>query len=264
MKQSKYATLISQIIKILLIIAFIILDLSFIIPLVWKHVWNIGTGTGIAVCSLAVLCTAFSRQLGLLFKMLWHRIPGKILIIFLALIIISIMGLASVETVLMIGAANKKAPENATVVVLGCRTFGYNPSNMLLKRLECALDYLEKNPEAIAVLSGGQGSDESVSEAESMRSWLVLHGISEDRLYLEDRSTSTEENLAFTKTLIEAEELNPDIVIITNEFHQYRAGRYAHAQGLNYGACTAPSPFGFGSVYYVRELYGILHNWWLE
>ena len=256
--------IIKTIIKILLLVAFIILDLFFILPLILKHVWNIGTATGIGVCSAAILITFLSKPIGTLLKAVWRKIPGKIILTLISSGIIFILGLASVETILMIGAAHKKAPENPTVVVLGCRSFGYTPSNMLWERLKCTLEYLEKNPEALAVLSGGQGSDESISEAECMRAWLVNHGISEDRLYIEDRSTSTEENLAFTKELILAEGLNSDIVIITNEFHQYRAGRYATAQGLNHGACTAPSAFGFGPIYYVRELYGILHLWWLE
>lgn len=253
-----------KIARIVLLICFIILDLFFIGPLIIKHIWNIGTATGIGVCTIAVLCTAFWKQLKELIKKLWSRLPGKMFLSFISLIIICILGLASVETVLMIGAANKKAPDNPTVLVLGCRAFGYNPSNMLWKRLESALAYLEEHPEAVAVLSGGQGTDESVSEAECMRAWLVKRGISEDRLYLEDKSTSTEENLEFSKELILAEGLNPDILIITNEFHQYRAGKYAQAQELNYGALSAPSPFGMGPIYYVRELYGILHNWWLE
>lgn len=250
--------------KIILIIAFILLDLCFILPLVFKSVLNIGTMTGIAVCSAAVLCTVFSKQLGRLISALRKKIPGKILIGFIALVIAGILGLASVETILMISAANKKAPENATVVVLGCKAFGYNPSNMLWKRLEAAKKYLEDNPEAVCVLSGGQGSDETVSEAECMRAWLVKRGIDESRLYLEDRSTSTDENMAFTRELIEREGLNQSIVIITNEFHEYRAGLYAAEQGFDYGAYSAPSAFGLGPIYYVRELYGILHKWWLE
>lgn len=256
--------ILKKVIWILLLITFMVADLFFIVPLYVKHVWNIGTATGIGVCTIAFLCTLFSKPLGHLIGHMWRYILGKIVIVLVSAIIVCILGLASVETILMINAAHKKAPENPTVVVLGCKAFGYNPSNMLWKRLECALEYLQEHPEAVAVLSGGQGSDEVVSEAECMRAWLVSRGIDENRLYLEDRSTSTEENLAFTKELILAEGLNSDIVIITNEFHQYRAGKYAQAQGLNYGACSAPSAFGLGPIYYVRELYGILHNWWLE
>lgn len=251
-------------IKPILIIIFALLDLCFIFPIIFKGIVNIGSFTGLGVCTFAIICTTFNKQVAKLLKAVWSKIVGKIFLCSAALIIAGILVLACIETVLMIGAAGKKAPENATVVVLGCRAFGYNPSNVLWKRLETAKKYLETHPDAVCVLSGGQGNDESVAEAECMRAWLAERGIDESRLYLEDKSTSTAENLEFSKALIEAEGLNPDIVIITSEFHEYRAGLYAQEQGFEYGAYAAPSPFGLGPVYYVRELYGILHLWWLE
>ena len=82
------------------------------------------------------------------------------------------------------------------------------------------MEYLEKNPKTRAVLSGGQGEGETISEAEAMCRYLEDHGISRERLILEDRSTNTKENLDFSLALIG--DLNASIGVVTNHFHVFR------------------------------------------
>lgn len=106
------------------------------------------------------------------------------------------------------------------IIVLGAHVNGVRLSKALLERTRRALEYLEENPKTRAVLSGGQGEGEIVSEAEAMCRYMEDHGISRERLILEDRSTNTKENLDFSLALIG--DLNASIGVVTNHFHVFR------------------------------------------
>ncbi len=106
------------------------------------------------------------------------------------------------------------------IIVLGAHVNGVRLSKALLERTRRALEYLEENPKTRAVLSGGQGEGEIVSEAEAMCRYMEDHGISQERLILEDRSTNTKENLDFSLALIG--DLNASIGVVTNHFHVFR------------------------------------------
>ncbi len=88
------------------------------------------------------------------------------------------------------------------VIVLGAQVRGTSPSLSLKKRLDRAAEYAEENPHTIFILSGGQGPDEGISEAECMFQYLIAAGVPEDRLIKEDASTSTRENLTFSAEII--------------------------------------------------------------
>ena len=132
---------------------------------------------------------------------------------------------------------------------------------MLASRLDAAYEYLTEHPDAICIVSGGQGPDESMPEAECMYLYLTEKGIASERIYQENRSTSTRENLLFSQEIIEAEGLNPEIAIVTNEYHEYRAGMVADALEMEYSAVPARTPLWLFPTYYIRELYGIIYEW---
>ena len=157
----------------------------------------------------------------------------------------------------MILAANDPPEKETTVIVLGCKVNPNGPSLSLLKRLEAAYDYLTENPSVPCILSGGQGADEHISEAQAMYDWLTARGIDESRLFREDKSTSTFENLSFSQKIIETENLPPAVTIITNDFHQYRASRIAKRCNLECYSVSGETPLYLLPMYYVRELGGI-------
>ena len=121
--------------------------------------------------------------------------------------------------------------------------------------------WLKEHPDSIAVLSGGQGPKEEISEAACMYQWLVDNGIAAERLYKEEASTTTRENLLFSKQLIEEQSLNPVVAIATSEYHEYRAGLIAKSLGIEYAAVPGKTAIWLFPTYYVRELYGILYEW---
>lgn len=117
-------------------------------------------------------------------------------------------------------------------IILGAQMKESGPSDVLQRRLDKALEYLRESPNTIVVVSGGQGSDEPVSEAQGMRDYLVARGIAEERILMEDVSTSTLENLNYSAKLIDKE--RDSVVVVTNNFHVFRAVSIARKQG--YGA----------------------------
>lgn len=146
----------------------------------------------------------------------------------------------------------------AFAVVLGCSVKGEHPSRMLRQRIEAATEYLEKNPDSKAVLSGGQGPDEKISEAECMRRELVRRGIAADRLYLEDRSTSTEENVAFSAKIIEQNGLNRHVTVVTSDFHCRRGMLLCQRAGLTASSTPAATDVYLLGTYWMREMLAVV------
>lgn len=129
------------------------------------------------------------------------------------------------------------------VIVLGCHTNGYTPSALLKSRLDKAYEVLSANEEAICIVSGGQGANETISEAESMRNYLENKGIDGNRIIMEDNSFNTFQNLSKSYQIIKALKLeNPRIIGVSNEFHTPRIERTAKKIGFKIHTLSAPSP----------------------
>ncbi len=244
-----------------LIIIGIIGVIWFLLPFFSHFILNIGNITGIAVCGLIALAGVFRRPVRVVAAKLWQNVPGRIAVVLVCAVLILGVALVIGETACMAVAAGKKPAEDATLVVLGCKVNGESPSLMLQERLEAAYTYLTEHPDAACVVSGGQGSDENISEAECMYRYLTGKGIDPARLYREDRSTSTRENLSFSEKIIEEKGLASPVALVTNEFHEYRAGEVAKALDMDYGAVPASTALYLLPTFYVRELYGILYEW---
>ena len=150
--------------------------------------------------------------------------------------------------------------EETTVVVLGCRVKNKKPSLALKERLDKTYQYLNENPKLQCILSGGQGANEEISEAKCMYQYLVSKGIDPNRLYQEDKSTSTRENILFSYQLIKKENLPKAITIITNEFHEYRAQTIARRLNIKSYAISAHTAWWLFPTYFVREIFGIVYE----
>lgn len=148
----------------------------------------------------------------------------------------------------------------AYIVVLGCGVNGTVPSLSLQNRIDAAYAYLSANPDAICVVSGGQGPDEDITEAACMKRELVAMGISPERIWEEDRSTSTMENLEFSLAVIETQTgSRPESIgIISSEYHLYRAGLMAADQGVAaVGIPAKTSWFTLWLNYHLREIVAV-------
>ncbi len=145
-----------------------------------------------------------------------------------------VTGIAAVcVTALFLGGTSDTVTYHEdAIVVLGASVVGKVPSKSLAQRLDVAVTYHDQNPEALIVVSGGQGSNEQISEAAAMRTYLLENGVDEACIVTEDRSTSTAENFEFSKAILD-EHFDGDYTIgyITSDFHIFRAGCIARDVG---------------------------------
>ncbi|MFJ7747370.1 YdcF family protein [Peribacillus sp. NPDC097295] len=153
-------------------------------------------------------------------------------------------------------SSHQPIPEDAGyLIVLGARVKGTVPSLSLQYRIDKAADYLKANGNTVAIVSGGRGPGEDITEAEAMKQGLIKLGIAEARIILEDQSTSTKENIAFSKGLIP----DPSSVglIVSNDFHLYRAVKMAENEGLVMTGVPAKTPKIALVKSYIREYLAI-------
>lgn len=215
----------------------------------------------------ACLCAGISGGLALwavLLRWAEKSRSGRICkAIFLAIISIGLMGVCSIETLLVFrGTAENSALKADAVIVLGAGVNGTTPSLALSTRIDAAEEYLTAHPDIPAVLSGGQGPGENVTEARSMFTALTERGIDPDRLILEETSTSTAENFLYSRDLLEengVDTANAAVAVVTNDFHAFRAHLIARRAGLNVFDVPAKLPWAWLSVnYYVREAFALV------
>ena len=186
------------------------------------------------------------------YHFLKHDFLRRVLTALLALlfVLLSITG-----GVIARSAHGTDAPEADYLIVLGCKVNGTTPSLMLRQRLDTAVDYLVTHPDAAVIVTGGQGNGESITEAACMYDHLIAAGIARERILLEDRSTSTMENLRFSMELMEPD---ASVAIVSNEFHLYRAGQMAQSLGLDPTLIPASTEYPILTAsYYLREILAV-------
>ncbi len=192
-----------------------------------------------------------------------HFMAAKILrTVLTAIVILGICIFVGTEAVILKASLGAEDPQCDYIVVLGAKVNGTAPSLSLSDRLDGAYDYLTKYPDAIAVLSGGQGPDEGISEAQCMLEQLTARGIDPARLWLEDKATSTWENMKFTLDLIEAKTgTRPtQLGILSSEYHLFRASLFAKDCGVTpVGIPAATSWPSIRLNYFLREVAGVWH-----
>ncbi|PFY50512.1 YdcF family protein [Bacillus toyonensis] len=156
-----------------------------------------------------------------------------------------------------------KATDDADyIIVLGSKVNGTKPSYSLQYRIDKAAEYLKSHEKTIAIVSGGQGKGEDISEALAMKQGLMKQNIAEDRIIMEDKSTSTDENITFSKPLISANMKKG--MIVTNDFHMFRAKKIAAKQGLQLEGLPAKTPKPIIIPSNVREYLAITQYWFMN
>ncbi len=156
--------------------------------------------------------------------------------VILALVLALIIWFMQLGFKIFLGAKQGKLPKNTTVMVLGSKVHDDgNVSKSLKRRLDVAYAYLTENQTANVVLTGGKGHDEPISEALAQKNYLINLGIDEKRMIIEDKSTTTRENMKFALPLV----FDKTIIIATQDFHMYRSLKLAKDTG--YKAFALPA-----------------------
>ena len=173
---------------------------------------------------------------------LFEKIPPAVRIIAVGILCVGLVYLLFTQIMIFSHFKDNTEKELDYLIVLGAQVKESGPSVILQYRLDRAVEYLNANPDTVCIVSGGKGVNEPVSEAEGMKKYLTEHGISADRILLEDKSTKTTENILYSKELIKDQ--NSSVGIVTNNFHLYRALRLAKKQISNpiYGISAYSNP----------------------
>lgn len=149
------------------------------------------------------------------------------------------------------------------VIILGAGVRGTTPSLILYERLKSGLKCIDNNPKAFVVLSGGKGPGEDISEAEAMRRYLLAQGVDEKRIILEDRSEDTEQNILYSKNKIMKREGSEqvNVLLVTSNFHMFRAGFLLRRAGFHAFYYSAPIPAWLIPAYYIREYFAVFKSY---
>ncbi|PKF87530.1 cytoplasmic protein [Bacillus sp. BA3] len=181
---------------------------------------------------------------------------GKTLKKFCVISVIAVLGYFGFLYMKIQGTIHQQIPGNADyLIILGARVKGSVPSLSLQYRIDKAAEYLSANKQTVAIVSGGKGPGEEISEAKAMQQGLIAQGIEEARIMMEDKSTTTHENIVFSKELI------PDTaasgMIVSNDFHIYRAVEMSKREGLDMKGLPAKTPKVSLLKSYTREYLAI-------
>ena len=217
------------------------------------------SGAAVFVTSPAKYIAMGMAGLGAL-VFLFPRLPPGGRIALSAVLAVVAVGFFLLELPVLRAARTDADPRADYVIVLGAKVNGTKPSYAMEDRLNAALRYLNDYPEAVVIVSGGQGDDEGVSEAETMAVWLRAHGIADERILLEDRSETTRENLENSFAIIRSRGGDPadGVAIVTSEYHLYRAREIASALGAKpLGVAAETSIFPMRVNYFIREGFAV-------
>lgn len=231
------------------------LTLLLIITALFLWIFTIGHETIALLCGGAGIILMISTLLKII-EAKGKKSAVYLRRVFAGLLILGVGVFAFLEAIVINGAKASEDSSAPYLIVLGAKVNGREPSLILLERLEAAYEYMTDNPNSTAILSGGQGRGESISEAQAMENWLTERGIDADRLYKEEFSTNTWENIDNSLDIIRETGENGAVraAIVTSDFHMYRAIYIAERAGIDaVGVPAETVRFDLKVNYYIRE-----------
>ncbi|WP_020661998.1 YdcF family protein [Amycolatopsis benzoatilytica] len=174
-------------------------------------------------------------------------VTGYLAFLFVALMLYSIL----------YSRVNRLARADA-VIVLGSGLLGDRVPPLLASRLDRAVQVHQRSPGALLVVSGGQGPDELTSEADAMARYLVEAGVPADQVLLEDRATTTGENLRFSVAVLDRRGFSGAVLAVTNNYHVFRTAVLARKLGLKLNVIGAKTASYFVPSAFLREFVALL------
>lgn len=163
---------------------------------------------------------------------------------------------------LIINERNKKYNQTSDyIIVLGARLNNNRPSQSLQYRLDETVKYHQRYNHTKIIVSGGRGNGENISEARAMKNYLIKKGIPENLIIEEDKSTNTNENIIYSKKILDSlENKQYSVTIITNGFHCFRSKLLASKHNLTAYTYSAKENLVTAPHYYIREFFGCLKD----
>lgn len=198
-----------------------------------------------------------------------NKIAKKINSIIKYLNLLALAAFIIIEAIIIIFPKND-ASYSDYVIVLGAGLKGEGITLTLRNRLDKTIEYLEKQEkECKIIVSGGQGKGEDISEAEAMKKYLIEKGVEEELIIMENKSTNTLENLAFSKNIIEKIEENNiencKATLITTDFHAFRSNMLAkHLEYNNISFYTSKTEILLLPIQYFREALAVIKSYIID
>ena len=182
--------------------------------------------------------------------------------VFTGILILGLLVAGATEAVIIQASFGSPKEPIDYLVVLGAKVNPNGPSVSLWDRICAAYDYMEAHPDVTVIVSGGQGNDEPITEAECMFRELVALGIHPQRIWLEDKATSTWENLNFSLELIEERTgSRPEkLGVLSSEYHLFRASLFAQKCSVEFVGIPARTSRTSQMInHFMREVAGVWH-----
>lgn len=178
---------------------------------------------------------------------------------------IGLVGFIGIEAVIIsYPKHNKKNADYILVLGAGLKE-GTMPTEILRNRLDVAVECIEKNNNSYIVVSGGQGEDEDIPEANAMSEYLQDKGVSKEKIIIEDQSRNTNQNFKFSKEKIEEHSNKSldkvNVIIVTTDFHAFRSSILAKKNGyVNFDNNSSSTVWYLIPITYTREAFAIVKS----
>ena len=185
----------------------------------------------------------------------------KLRAVLTVLTVLGVLLVIALEIPIVMSAKTDKNPEADYLIILGAGVHGTTPSLSLRNRCDAALEYLNTYPNAVAIPSGGRGPGEDITEALAIYDYLTNRGIAPERIIMEDRATSTRENIQFSKEIIDSLG-GGSVAIVSSEYHLFRAKLMAREEGIMdpKGVAAHTTYPVLRLNYFLREAGGVLRE----
>jgi uncharacterized SAM-binding protein YcdF (DUF218 family) len=168
---------------------------------------------------------------------------------------IGLLSAVSLEALLLSGMIEKHPKTVDYILVYGAGVKNGSPTPVLRNRLRKAIEMHVKYPESKLIVSGGLDTGEQYTEAFVMKEYLIINGIPEQLIIIEDKATSTKENVDFSQKLMSGK--SPEVMVVTSDYHLFRASYYANKAGLTPYRAGASIPLSIVPLTHLREMMGI-------
>jgi len=215
--------------------------------------WGLGFSTVFIIVSMILIYLLISAK-NIDYKNKHTKVIYKI---YKAVMILFITSFILLESAIIINMYKTKDVNSTnsmnTMIVLGAKVNKDGVSKTLKQRLDKAIEYYNENKHVNIIVSGGQGKDEVMSEAWAMKNYLVKNGVDEDNIILENKATTTLENIMFSKEIMDDLNLENKVLIVTSDYHLFRGRFIASMLGIdNKGLCSTSS-LSSRIYYMIRE-----------
>ncbi|MCR4621699.1 MAG: YdcF family protein [Clostridiales bacterium] len=167
-------------------------------------------------------------------------------------------------------ARYRPKPDKDAIIILGCRFRKDGTLPPLLRgRVDRALKFFSEQKQAagkqaVFIPSGGQGSDEPMAEAEAMRRYLIDNGIPSESIFPEAGSKNTDQNMAFSKRIVDEVAPNGNVLFVTTNYHVFRSGICAARAGLDAVGIGGKTAWWYWPNAFMREAAGLLVRYWKQ